>query len=99
MPSIRVPSALRSFTGGNSDVEVAASTVREALAELEHRYPGIGAKLLDHGAVKPFIRIFVGPDDIGGLSGLDTQLAERDEVAIVPAIAGGRDIPPVDRDA
>jgi molybdopterin synthase sulfur carrier subunit len=93
MPSIRVPSALRSFTGGASDVEVAATTVREALAELDRRHPGIAAKLLDHGVVKPFIRIFVGPEDIGGLSGLDTTLTERDEVAIVPAIAGGRDLP------
>ena len=89
MPSIRVPTALRSFTGGASDVEVAATTVRDALAELDRRHPGIAAKLLDNGAVKPFIRIFVGPDDIGGLSGLETKLAERDEVAIVPAIAGG----------
>jgi molybdopterin converting factor small subunit len=93
MPSIRVPSALRSFTGGASDIEVTATTVREALAELEQRHPGISAKLLDHGVVKPFIRIFVGPDDIGGLSGLDTPLAARDEVAIVPAIAGGAGAP------
>jgi molybdopterin converting factor small subunit len=89
MPSIRVPSALRSFTGGASDIQITATTVREALAELDRRHPGIGARLLDGGAVKPFIRIFVGPDDIGGLSGLETTLAERDEVAIVPAIAGG----------
>jgi molybdopterin converting factor small subunit len=80
---------LRSFTAGASDVEVAATTVRDALAELDRRHPGIAAKLLDNGAVKPFIRIFVGPDDIGGLSGLETQLSERDEIAIVPAIAGG----------
>lgn len=90
MPSIRVPTALRSFTGGASDVEVAATTVRDALAELERRHPGISAKVLDNGAVKPFIRIFVGADDIGGLSGLDTKLSERDEISIVPAIAGGR---------
>jgi sulfur-carrier protein len=90
MPTIRVPSALRNFTGGASDVEVAATTVRDALAELDRRHPGIMAKVLDNGNVKPFIRIFVGPDDITGLSGLDTKLAERDEVAIVPAIAGGR---------
>lgn len=90
MPSIRVPSALRTFTGGNSDVDVTATTVRDAIADLERRHPGIAAKILaSDGAVKPFIRIFVGSDDIGGLAGLDTQLAERDEVSIVPAIAGG----------
>lgn len=92
MPTIRVPSALRTFTGGTSDVEVAAATVRDALAELDRRHPGIAARVLDaDGRVKPFIRIFVGADDIGGLAGLDTPLAARDEVAIVPAIAGGDD--------
>ena len=89
MPSIRIPSALRSLTGGAADVEVTATTVRDALAALDKRHPGIAAKVLANGVVKPFIRIFVGPDDIGGLAGLETQLAERDEVAIVPAIAGG----------
>lgn len=91
MPSIRVPSALRILTGGHADVDVAAATVRDALAELDRRHPGIAARVLDgNGAVKPFIRIFVGSEDIGALSGLDTQVAERDEIAIVPAIAGGR---------
>ena len=53
------------------------TTVRDALAALERRHPGIAAQVLDgSGAVKPFIRIFVGPDDIGGLSGLDTTLAD-----------------------
>ena len=90
MPSIRVPSALRNFTGGASDVDVTATTVRDALADLDRRHPGIAARLLDaSGDVKPFIRIFVGSEDIGGLAGLDTKLTERDEVAIVPAIAGG----------
>jgi molybdopterin converting factor small subunit len=64
--------------------------VRDAIAELERRHPGISARLLDgSGKVKPFIKIFVGSDDIGGLSGLDTKLADRDEVSISPAIAGG----------
>ena len=92
MPSIRVPSALRSFTGGNADVETTATTVRDAIADLERRHPGIAARILDgSGAVKPFIRLFVGADEIGALAGLDTQLTERDEMSIVPAIAGGVD--------
>ena len=91
MPSVRVPSALRTLTGGNADVDVTARTVRDAIAELDKRHPGIAARVLDGaGAVKPFIRIFVGSEDIGALSGLDTPLGERDEIAIVPAIAGGR---------
>lgn len=90
MPTIRVPSALRTLTGGASDVEVSAATVRDALAELDRKHPGVAAKVLDgSGAVKPFIRIYVGPDDIGSLSGLDTNVVERDEISIIPAIAGG----------
>ena len=90
MPSIRVPSALRTFTGGASDVEISASTVRDAIAELDKKHPGIAAKvLLQDGNVKPFIRIYVGPDDIGDLGGLDAKVTERDEISIIPAIAGG----------
>ncbi len=90
MPSIRVPSALRTFTGGLADVETTAATVRDAITDLDRRHPGIAARILDgSGAVKPFIRVFVGPDDIGELAGLDTKLGERDELSIVPAIAGG----------
>ncbi len=90
MPTIRIPSALRTLTGGASDIELSAASVRDALVELDRRHPGIAAKVLDGaGAVKPFIRIFVGAEDIGGLEGLDTKVGDRDEIAIVPAIAGG----------
>lgn len=89
MPSIRIPSALRNLTSGADDVEITATTVRAALAELDRLHPGIAAKLLDGGTVKPFIRIFVGADDIGELGGLDAQVGERDEISIIPAIAGG----------
>jgi len=90
MPTIRIPGALRTLTGGASDIELPAASVRDALAELDRRHPGIAAKVLDSaGGVKPFIRIFVGADDIGGLDGLDTKVGDRDEIAIVPAIAGG----------
>ncbi len=90
MPTIRIPGALRTLTAGASDVDVVAPTVRSALAELDRKHPGIAAKLLDtSGVVKPFIKIFVGSDDIGALSGLDTPVTDRDEIAIIPAIAGG----------
>ncbi|HEY5948096.1 MAG TPA: MoaD/ThiS family protein [Kofleriaceae bacterium] len=92
MPTIRIPGALRTLTAGNADVQVSAATVRDALVELDKRHPGIAAKVLDGaGGVKPFIRIYVRAEDIGELSGLDTQVGERDEIDIIPAIAGGRD--------
>ena len=90
MATIRIPSVLRTLTGGESDISVDGKTVRDALAELERKHPGVAAKVFDNaGIVKPFIRIYVGPDDIGSLSGLDTSVGDRDEIAIIPAIAGG----------
>jgi molybdopterin synthase sulfur carrier subunit len=92
MPVIRIPSALRTLTGGATDVPVSATTVRDALVELDLKHPGVAARLLDAAScVKPFIRIFVGAEDITALAGLNTPVGERDEIAIVPAIAGGRD--------
>jgi molybdopterin converting factor small subunit len=89
MPTIRIPGALRAFTASASDVAVDATTVRDALAALDRKHPGIAAKLLDGNAVKPHVRIYVGPEDIGELSGLDTAVGDRDEISIIPAIAGG----------
>ena len=90
MPTVRIPGALRSLTNGSAEIVVDAATVREALVELDRFHPGLAMKLLDAaGSVKPFIRIYVGPEDIQSLHGLDTKLTERDEIAIIPAIAGG----------
>jgi len=92
MPMIRVPSAMRTLTRGAAEIEVEAATVRDALVELDRLHPGLATKILDAGgSVKPFIRIYVGADDITSLQGLDTKLSARDEVQIIPAIAGGSD--------
>jgi molybdopterin converting factor small subunit len=90
MATIRIPSALHALTGGSSELVVTSTTVRDALGELDRKHPGVSAKILDAGgAVRAFVKIYVGADDIGALKGLDTPVGERDEIAIVPAIAGG----------
>ncbi len=89
MPTILIPGALRALAKNASEVAVEGATVRDALAALDRKHPGLAARVLDGAALKPFIRIYVGPDDISTLKGLDTPVADRDEVAIVPAIAGG----------
>ena len=90
MPTFRIPGALRQHTGGSGAIEVEAATVRDALVELDRLFPGLATRLLDAaGSIKPFLRIFVGPDDISALEGLETRLSPHDEIEIVPAIAGG----------
>lgn len=90
MATVLIPTPLRRLTANQSKVEVAGNTVAELLANLEASYPGIGERLLDgDGQVKRFINIFVNSDEIRTLQGLNTPLTAKDQVSIVPAMAGG----------
>ena len=90
MARVRIPTPLRKFTQGQDVVTVAAPNVAELLDAIEAQYPGLRARILDDkGAVRGFVNIFVGEDDIRYLKQLATPLSEDVEVSIVPAIAGG----------
>ncbi|GIW70680.1 MAG: hypothetical protein KatS3mg102_0222 [Planctomycetota bacterium] len=90
MAIVRIPTPLRSLVGGADEVEVAAANVREALEELSRRHEGLRERLLGpDGELRHFVNLYVGADDIRDRDGLETPLAERDVVSIVPAIAGG----------
>ena len=87
---IRVPGPLRRLTGGDSEVTVDGDTVSAALGDLEKRYPGFHDRLYEgDGKLRQFINIYVNDSDIRFSQGLDTPVGERDEVSIVPAVAGG----------
>jgi sulfur-carrier protein len=81
---------LRRLCGGESEVTVEGDTVSAALGDLENRYPGFHDRLYDgDGKLRQFINIYVNDSDIRFSQGLDTPVGERDEVSIVPAVAGG----------
>jgi sulfur-carrier protein len=87
---IRVPGPLRRLCGGESEVTVDGDTVSAALEDLEKRYPGFYDRLYDgDGKLRQFINVYVNDSDIRFSQGLDTPVGERDEVSIVPAVAGG----------
>lgn len=86
---VRIPTPLRTLTGGNDEVEASGSTVGEVVEDLERRYPGIRDRLLDEKGVRRFVNLFVGDEDIRFLEGLKTTLAGNEQISIVPAIAGG----------
>ena len=87
---IRVPGPLRRLTGGDSEVTVDGDTVSAALGDLDKRYPGFHNRLYEgDGKLRQFINIYVNDSDIRFSQGLDTPVGERDEVSIVPAVAGG----------
>ena len=88
--TVRIPAQLRTLTGGNDEVPIEGGTVREVIDNLEGKHPGIRDRLLDDkGAVRRFVNIYVGEEDIRFLDGLDTALEGNGELSIVPAIAGG----------
>ena len=88
--TVRIPTPLRSLTGGSSEVPVGAGSLSTVLGELEASFPGFGARVLDEGgALRRFVNVYVGDDDVRFLSGLDTQVTDGTTVSIVPAVAGG----------
>ncbi|MBI1335357.1 MAG: molybdopterin synthase sulfur carrier subunit [Phycisphaera sp.] len=88
--TIEVPTALRPQANNQSTVEAAGGSVREVLASLTAQFPELGKKLFKtEGELNRFINIYVNDEDIRFMDNLDTPIKERDEVSIVPAIAGG----------
>ena len=88
--TVRIPTPLRSLTGGEETVTASGANVGALIEQLEKDHPGIKDRLLDDIGVRRFVNIYVGEEDIRFLDGLDTELKAGDEVSIVPAIAGGR---------
>jgi molybdopterin synthase sulfur carrier subunit len=92
---VRIPTPLRRITNGERVIEVNGGNLAQALDDLDRRFPGFRAKIMDdRGELLQFVNIFVNEKDIRFLSGLQTPLAEGAEVSIVPAMAGGSSRPP-----
>lgn len=90
MPILRIPTQLRSLTGGAGEVTVEASTVAEALHALDAAHPGFGERLFDdEGKIRRFVNVFVADEDIRFLQGPDTPVDGGTTVSIIPAVAGG----------
>jgi len=88
--TVRIPTQLRSLTGGAAEVSVDGRTVGEALHNLEAAHPGFGERLFDTGGtLRRFVNVFVADEDVRFQQGLDTPVAEGTTVSIIPAVAGG----------
>lgn len=88
--TVRVPTTLRSLTGGASEVELAGATVGDVLDALESAHPGFKDRLLDgDGGLRRFVNLYVADDDVRFREGLATPVADGDTVSIIPAVAGG----------
>ncbi len=90
MITVRVPTQLRTLTGGAGEVRVEGSTVGEALKALEADHPGFAERLFDEkGDLRRFVNVFLADEDVRFLDGLSTSVKDGETLSIVPAVAGG----------
>lgn len=87
---VRIPTILRTYTKGESEVAVDGGTLAEVVDALDSSYPGIKARVLDEsGELRRFVNVYVDNDDVRFADGLKTAIADGTQVSIIPAVAGG----------
>ncbi len=89
MATVRIPTPLRSHAGGKDTVEASGATVGEVLNGVVAAYPELRARIFEGDEVRRFVNVYVNNEDIRYLDDLATPVAEKDEISIIPAIAGG----------
>jgi sulfur-carrier protein len=88
--SVRIPTILRSYTGGGAEVTAEPGTLREVIAGLDASYPGLGGRILDDdGKLRRFVNVYVGDEDVRFAGGLHTAVPDGAHVSVIPAVAGG----------
>jgi sulfur-carrier protein len=87
---VKIPTPLRKLTNQQAEVDADGSTIRELVDSLETQFPGFKERMCDdNGDLRRFVNVYVGEEDIRFMDGLDTLVAEGDQVSIIPAVAGG----------
>ena len=88
--SVRIPSQLRTLSGGQALLSVEGSTVGEVLKALDAAHPGFADRLFDDsGGLRRFVNVFLADEDVRFLDGLATPVSDGQTISIVPAVAGG----------
>jgi molybdopterin synthase sulfur carrier subunit len=88
--TVKIPTPLRKLTNGATSVDTDGSTIGEIVAALESAFPGMKERLVDEsGDLRHFVNIYLNGEDVRYLDGLNSAVSDRDELSIVPAVAGG----------
>ncbi|MDX2849101.1 MULTISPECIES: ubiquitin-like small modifier protein 1 [Streptomycetaceae] len=88
--TVRIPTILRTYTGGRAEVPAEGGTLADVIDSLEQNHPGISARVLDDtGKLRRFVNVYVNDDDVRFSQGLQTTVGEGASVSIIPAVAGG----------
>ena len=87
---VRIPTILRTYTGGQKAVTGAGDTIADLLADLDAQYPGLRGRLItEEGGLHRFVNVYVNDEDVRFLGALDAKVNDGDTVTILPAVAGG----------
>jgi molybdopterin converting factor small subunit len=86
---VRIPTILRPYTKDQKSVEADGATLSALISDLDSKFVGLGERLLENGALRRFINIYINDEDVRFLGGLEASLKDGDSVTILPAVAGG----------
>ena len=86
---VRIPTILRSYTGGNKTVEGEGSTLLQVLDDVESRHPGLKERIVEEAGLRRFVNVYVNDEDVRFTGGLEAATADGDVVVVLPAVAGG----------
>jgi len=90
MITLKIPTPLRNYTGGKSEVSVRGEKISDALNDLLIQFPAIKPHIFNEGGnLRPFVNLFVGESNIKDLHGIETELKDGDKLMLIPSIAGG----------
>ena len=87
--SVRIPTILRTYTGGEKAVDASGATLAELIDDLEANYAGLKDRLLENGDLRRFVNVYVNDEDVRFTGGLETVVSDGDQVVVLPAVAGG----------
>jgi len=96
---VRIPTILRTYTGGEKAVPGEGSTLSQLIDDLESNHPGIKDRLVEGdggatgGDLRRFVNVYVNDEDVRFTGGLETALKDGDQVVVLPAVAGGSVVP------
>ena len=86
---VRIPTILRTYTGGAKAVNGEGATLSEVIDDLESNHPGIKERLMEGEDLRRFVNVYVNDEDVRFTGGLETSLTDGDQVVVLPAVAGG----------
>ena len=86
---VRIPTILRTYTGGEKAVDAEGPTLGALIDDLEANHPGIKERLIEGADLRRFVNVYVNDEDVRFTGGLETKLGDGDQVVVLPAVAGG----------